>query len=980
MERFSGKLIQMTVEGHPLSFEVRHDYMKARGMTPPYPKYVYSVRFLGTEPLSLQRWDTRLEPGMQYTLKAVNLKPDNQRNPAYRDYHELFHFRGSHLRELIAVDDDGWNYVTTDKITSPDNWCMLLEREMDCNLRNWMDLYRKESSIRERLELFYQVCCGLEELLEKQPELPDLRKVNAHLDIKAENVLLEQTANGWQVRLSDFATVLIEGSYIFNTTLSSVILSLNSTPPEIVDGLNSLTVASDLYALGILLIELFSSENPLQVWLRCKNSGRLDAKTDRRELLRDTFLELSQLRANDPPLSGSDWLFTPLKHSGWHWDVDTPNSIRHVAELLVEYDPDRRMKAFSIPTLLGTLESILDNLSTGGAPRDAAAVPEADDDAEELFDWFDEEDADEIQQAPASCVCLINGSYSMRRYGGTEEPLFGPLYRAIARAIEQDRLDCGETLRCYAVVYYADESVDTTPPRPIADKSSGEWLITDDVQLRERLRQIEYRDGGMESEDNVCDGIVWINRNAGQIPNLRRIHIFTDHFSLQDHQLRLTSAVKTLRASYGDIPFYCHTPQEPDPGCGFDIINREDRPTSYYIPMHCMEAFGELAPEDINWQPPEAEKDPRDCMIQGSRIREVYEENAFFRNIAKISGEAYRTFVIDRRLTKANGSNSIAYLAHEESPSGAEVMLKELYPRSLTLRRSAETYQLEINPDDPAEMETIRSVQQKFETEKNLLLNLQSSRIPTANCLIADGENRYLVMQYCSATRTLRAICQQLRSRLQELPPERRQPSLFWTRALLQVLYIVADVTAQLHACGIAHNDLVMDNILVSDSFPELTEDLLRVYVIDFSEARRRGLHPDFETARIRDTGSFAALVADCFRIPYGAVSKGWQNSGLYPRLLDESASATMEEWCTLLADLLKELHVDVSSLHEQNRVACFLPEPLQDPAFADGTVPPAVTTRPFDKNNPGAAPAASGNTQGSGDRFELVIGGKVIR
>ena len=157
MKRLSGNLIQMTIEGHMLSFEVCHDYMKARGMAEPYPKYVYGVKFLGTEPIAILRSGTTLEPGMRYTLKGVNLKPDNQRNPAYRDYNELFHFRGEHLRELVAVDDDGWNYVTTAKITSPDNWCMLLEQEMDCNLRTWLQKYRRKSSIHDRLDLFYQI-------------------------------------------------------------------------------------------------------------------------------------------------------------------------------------------------------------------------------------------------------------------------------------------------------------------------------------------------------------------------------------------------------------------------------------------------------------------------------------------------------------------------------------------------------------------------------------------------------------------------------------------------------------------------------------------------------------------------------------------------------------------------------------------------------------------------------------------------------
>lgn len=961
MERFSGSLIQMTAEGHLLSFEVCHDYMKARGMAEPYPKYVYSVKFLGTEPVTFQRSGATLEPGAQYTLKGVNLKPDNQRNPAYRDYNELFHFRGDHLRDLITVDDDGWNYVTTAKITSPDNWCMLLEREMDCNLRTWLQKYRRKSSIHDRLELFYQICCGEQELLRKQTGDVSLPKVNAHLDIKAENVLMQRTADGWHVCLSDFATILIEGSYTLKTTISSVILSINSTPPEIVDGLNTLTAASDLYALGTLLMELFSNENPVQAWIRQKAGGNAGGKADRRETLRNAFLTLSQLRP-----TGSDWLFGPLRESDWHWDVDTPNSIRRIAEQLVEYDPERRAKQFSIATLLGTLESILDDLQ-----EESSATEE--EEVDESFDWGEEVQSDTLAPEPAWSVYLINGSYSMLPYGAAEEPLYGPLYRAITRAMEQDRLDRGDSVTCYAVVYYADEGDDTAAPRPLGDKASGELQIANDTQLRERLRQIEYRDGGLEPEDNICDGIRWINQNSDLLPGLDRIHIFTDYFALQDQQLRLTSEIKTLRANYGDVPFYCHTPQEPDLGSGFDIINREDRPNVYYIPMHCISAFDELLPKD-SWKPPEEEDaDPRDCLIQGCRIREIYEETPFFKNIAKISGQAYRTFVIDRRLTNANGSNSIAYLSHEEDRPGTEVMLKELYPRSLSLHRSFRTHLLEIDDDDAAIMETLRAGQRKFETEKTLLQGLQSERIPTANCLIADGENRYLVMQYCAGTVTLRTICQRLRSRLQELSAAHRQPSLFWTKSLLQVLYIIADVVAQLHAYGIAHNDLVLDNILVSESFPELVEPL-QVYLIDLSEACRKTLDRAFETAVIRDHSSFSCLVSDCFQVAYGCIPGDWQTRGIYAQLFDESAAATtMGGWRDLLADLLTQLHVDVDALRKQNRVFCTLPEAKSE-SDSDGF------TRPFSKgapsapqNTPEPAPAAPGG-------FELVIGGKVIR
>ena len=970
MNRFSDKEIQMTIEGQPLLFEVCYDYMAARYKDEPYPKYVYRVRFLGTDTVTLTRTETTLEPGMHYVLKGVNLAPGSQknRNPAFRDYNELWDFRGDHLRKLIAVDDDGWYYVTTGNITSSDKWCMLLEEEMDCNLHTWMQQLRIESSIHTRLDLFYQLCCGLDEL-RTQSESVCRRKIEAHLDIKAENALLKQTATGWRLCLSDFATVLMEGLYSFQTTLSDTILSPSSTPPEVVDagGLQSLTAAADHYALGILLIELFSSENPIPVWLRAKNGGALDANVERREVLKNAFLELSQLRTGNTPPSGSDWLFGPLETTDWHWDDDVPDAIRHLAELLVEYDPKQRLKGLPFSTLLGKLRFLLDSL----APENTASPADDEEDEDDFVDLSALDLFDNTERQPASCVYLINGSYSMRRYGNLDTMPPGPLYRTISRAMAQDKLDCGEDIQCYAVVYYADEGTDLTPPRPLADKASGEWLFTDDAQLRERLQQIEYRDGGLEEEDNLCAGINWINSNAAQIPNLQRIHIFTDHFSLQDTQFRLITAIRTLRRNYGDPPIYCHTPKEPKPGSGFDMIDRSDRPTVYYLPFRCREHFGETPPKDTGWQPQEETADPRDCMIQGSRICDVYEDSAFYRYVAQNSGTAYRTFVIDRRMTEANGSNSLAYLAHEDAADGEKVMIKELYPASLRLHRNSDTNHLEIDPDSDA-MEIIRKVQEKFETEKTLLQNLQSSRIPTANCLIADGENRYLVMQYCASTLTLRAVCETMRTTLQKLAPERRQPSLAWTRALLQVLYIIADVTAQLHACGIAHNDLTADNILVSADFPDLEEAALRVYLIDFSEARRKDLYNDFDTACIRDVNSFATMAADCFRIPYAAIPEGWQHTGLYPRLLEEITAATMADWRNQLFGLLKDLHVDTEALQDRNRVTCFLPDLAEE---TDGNASDSATRR-FNTFPPGDAstPHVSGN------RFELVIGGKVIR
>ena len=108
-----------------------------------------------------------------------------------------------------------------------------------------------ELSVRRRLELFLQICDAVQAAH---------GRLIVHRDIKPDNILVDQSG---RARLLDFgiAKILDDVDYGHDTRTGNCLLTLRYASPEQVTNA-FVTVASDVYQLGLLLYEMLTDQQP----------------------------------------------------------------------------------------------------------------------------------------------------------------------------------------------------------------------------------------------------------------------------------------------------------------------------------------------------------------------------------------------------------------------------------------------------------------------------------------------------------------------------------------------------------------------------------------------------------------------------------------------------------------------------------------------------------------------------------------------
>jgi len=246
------------------------------------------------------------EVGVRISLDAV--QNDDEARRALRELTVLEELTNTHV---IKVFDTGMG--------ADDRWFMVLEALEGAQLDHWHDFDRSMPAA-QAVGLIHQACLGLAEV--------QARGV-VHRDLKPSNLWVEPNGN---LKIIDFASARGFGAHALagdNVTTQHVLVGTPQyAPPEQVYS-STLTTASDVYSLGVILYELLSGHCPF--WVDRPRSVIVRA-------LADDPVEWMNAHVKKP--------IVPLREHASCKDV--PENLADLLETCLAKKPDERPKDASV--------------------------------------------------------------------------------------------------------------------------------------------------------------------------------------------------------------------------------------------------------------------------------------------------------------------------------------------------------------------------------------------------------------------------------------------------------------------------------------------------------------------------------------------------------------------------------------------------------------------------------------------------------
>lgn len=406
-------------------------------------KTVYTGKFEQSAPHGLNCCD-------DYCVKVIQAKPS--RVPQQREYYDLVDFKGDHLRQILARNPAAERVVSRlrqDNVVETTADCVIVEPiylKME-------DLFKSCSELHvwERLDVIRQCALGLQELMSEENSIGG-RRVIAYRDSKENNTMVEPTADGFRIRLVDFASIRLEGDLeigavdvhdlhgLKNTWKNP--MSCSNTTLELLPGSPYVvTEKTDIYGMAMILAHFFMKvngryANPGSKWAECNGwpnaADQRSANTLEKELPEQLKQAFERSLTDYEPMATWDrtWIESSLRRSGQRirWEhIPIPGIQKDIRTLFFQATRIEAGKRIDLENFISALDMMIMMCRTGTVKRTPVSVylfdrsdfkANAEDYKKAAAQWFEQErraayEAD--KPAPhALCVSYRNGILESR--------------------------------------------------------------------------------------------------------------------------------------------------------------------------------------------------------------------------------------------------------------------------------------------------------------------------------------------------------------------------------------------------------------------------------------------------------------------------------------------------------------------------------------------------------------------------------------
>lgn len=207
-----------------------------------------------------------------YCMKSAKVTLDmlTCEHPQNREYLDFLDYKGEHIRSILAMNRDAQKLC--ELIDNPEGIKANAETVLDCSIIE--PLYEPFDvtvfdTVNKKLLCMLQIVDGLYDLTSSR--FSAIKSIIAHRDLKFSNLVIDKTEGEPKIKLIDFSTVKTDFTHSDYNKISKGALSPGNTAPEDVMPQYPVSEKNDVFALGIMLAELFGvwseedNKNPLSM-------------------------------------------------------------------------------------------------------------------------------------------------------------------------------------------------------------------------------------------------------------------------------------------------------------------------------------------------------------------------------------------------------------------------------------------------------------------------------------------------------------------------------------------------------------------------------------------------------------------------------------------------------------------------------------------------------------------------------------------